>query len=270
MKKRMMLYFGSFNPVHRGHVALAEYVVEHDLADETVLVVSPQSPYKRDALLAPETDRFEMAEIACAASRYPERIKASAIEFLLPRPSYTIDTLRYLEETCGGEMTFSILMGGDQIAALDGWKEYEKVLEYPIYVYPRRGERVERWLDRIEVLKDAPLQDFSSTQVRAAVERGEETSRMLGPGVADYIRRKGLWSPAWRMAALDAALAADPENTALQLERGQLHYRLNAWGAALNDFNAILRREPSHREAQQFIDMIQEILTFRYKDIYNP
>ena len=268
--KRMMLYFGSFDPVHRGHIALAEYVIEHDLADETVLVVSPQSPYKTGALPAPETDRFEMAEIACAASKYPERIKPSAIEFLLPRPSYTIDTLRYLEETCGSEMEFSILMGGDQIAALDGWKEYEKVLAYPIYVYPRRGEQVERYRDRIVLLEDAPLQDFSSTQVRAAIERGEDTSRMLAPGVAEYIRRKGLWSPAGRMAALDGALAAQPANTALLLERGQLHYRMNEWGAALNDFNAVLRTDPSHREAQQFVDMIQEILTFRYKDIYNP
>ena len=183
--KRMMLYFGSFDPVHRGHIALAEYVIEHDLADETVLIVSPQSPYKTGALPAPETDRFERAEIACAASKYPERIKPSAIEFLLPRPSYTIDTLRYLEETCGSEMEFSILMGGDQIAALDGWKEYEKVLAYPIYVYPRRGEQVERYRDRIVLLEDAPLQDFSSTQVRAAIERGEDTSRRLAPGVAE-------------------------------------------------------------------------------------
>lgn len=270
MKKRMMLYFGSFDPVHRGHMALAEYVVEHDLADEVVLVVSPQSPYKTGALPAPETDRFEMAEIACAASKYPERIKPSAIEFLLPRPSYTIDTLRHLEEICGGEMEFAILMGGDQIAALDGWKEYEKILEYPLYVYPRRGERVERHLDRITLLEDAPLQDFSSTQVRAAIERGDDTSRMLAPGVGDYIRRKGLWSPTNRLAALDQALAAAPENAALLLERGQLHYRMNAWGAALNDFNAVLRLEPTHREARQFINMIQEILAFRYKDIYNP
>ena len=270
MKKRMMLYFGSFNPVHRGHIALAEHVVEHDLADETVLIVSPQSPYKQEALQAPETDRFEMAEIACAASKYPERITPSAIEFLLPRPSYTIDTLRYLEETCGAEMEFSLLMGGDQIEALDGWKEYEKILEYPIYIYPRRGERVERFREKIVLLEEAPLQDYSSTEVRAAVEQGEDTSRMLAPGVADYIRRKGLWSPAARMAALDGALAATPENTELLHERGQLHYRLNEWGAALNDFNAVLRLDPTHREARQFVDMIQEILAFRYKDIYNP
>lgn len=268
--KRMLLYFGSFNPVHKGHIALAEYAMEHGLADETALVISPQSPYKSDAELAPETDRFEMAEIACKASKYPGRIKPSVVEFLLPRPSYTIDTLRYLEELCGHEMEFSILMGGDQIAALDGWKEYEKILEYPIYVYPRRGERVERFLDRIALLEDAPLQDFSSTEVRAAIERGEDTARMLAPGVAEYIRRKGLWTPASRMATLNAALADDPENTALLLERGRLHYRMNGWGAALNDFNAVLRIDPGHKEAREFIGMIQEILSFRYKDIYNP
>ena len=125
-----MLYFGSFNPVHRGHIALAEYVVGQGLCDEAVLVVSPQSPYKQAAELAPEMDRFEMAEIACAASKYPDRIKPSVVEFLLPKPSYTIDTLRYLKENFGSGMQFSILMGSDQIARLDGWKEYERVLDH--------------------------------------------------------------------------------------------------------------------------------------------
>ena len=90
--KRVMLYFGSFNPVHKGHIALAEHVIDRQLCDEVVLVVSPQSPYKEAGELAPELDRFEMAEIACAASKYPERIKPSVVEFLLPKPSYTIDT----------------------------------------------------------------------------------------------------------------------------------------------------------------------------------
>ena len=145
--KRVMLYFGSFNPIHKGHIALAEYAVEKGLCDELVLVVSPQSPYKQAEELAPEMDRFEMAEAACAASRYPDRIKPSVVEFLLPKPSYTIDTLRYLAENHGADMEFSILMGADQIERLDGWKEYDRILEYPVYVYPRRGERVDR-LDR--------------------------------------------------------------------------------------------------------------------------
>lgn len=168
--KRVMLYFGSFNPVHKGHIALAEHVIDRKLCDEVVLVVSPQSPYKEAGELAPELDRFEMAEIACAASKYPERIKPSVVEFLLPKPSYTIDTLRYLEENHGAQMRFSILMGGDQIARLDGWKEYERILEYPVYVYPRSGSDTSRFADRTMLLEDAPCR--SSPQRRSATASG--------------------------------------------------------------------------------------------------
>lgn len=268
--KRVMLYFGSFNPVHKGHIALAEHVIDRQLCDEVVLVVSPQSPYKEAGELAPELDRFEMAEIACAASKYPERIKPSVVEFLLPKPSYTIDTLRYLEENHGAQMRFSILMGGDQIARLDGWKEYERILEYPVYVYPRRGADTSRFADRTTLLEDAPLQEFAATEVRNRIGLGEDVSTMLEPAVADYIRRKGLWSPASRIETLTAAIAAEPENPALYLERGRLHYRLNAWGPALNDFNRVLTIDPGNAEARQYTGMVQEILDFRYKDIYNP
>ena len=268
--KRVMLYFGSFNPVHKGHIALAEYAVEQGLCDEAVLVVSPQSPYKAADELAPEMDRFEMAEIACAASKHPGKIKPSVVEFLLPKPSYTIDTLRYLKENFGSEMEFSILMGSDQIARLDGWKEYEKILEYPVYVYPRRGEPAEGFEGRITLLADAPLQYFASTNVRNRIGRGEDTSEMLDEGVAAYIRRKGLWSPAARIAALTARIAETPDDTALYIERGRLHYRMGEWGPALNDFNAVLRIDAEHVEARQFARMVQEILEFRYKDIYNP
>ena len=99
--KREMLYFGSFNPIHKGHIALAEYVLDRGLCDEAALIVSPQSPYKEAGELAPELDRFEMAEIACRNSKHPERIKPSVVEFLLPKPSYTIDTLRYLQKNFG-------------------------------------------------------------------------------------------------------------------------------------------------------------------------
>lgn len=270
MKKRMMLYFGSFNPVHNGHIALAEYVVEQNLCDDATLIVSPRSPYKDAGELAPAMDRFEMAEIACAASKHPDRIKPSAVELLLPEPSYTIDTLRFLEEQCGDGMRFSILMGGDQIARLDGWKEYERILEYPIYVYPRPGERIEKHLDRITPLEGAPLLDISATDIRRRILDGEDPSPLVPQGVAEYIRRKGLWSPAARIEALTARIDAEPEDAALYVERGKLHYRLNAWGAALNDFNRALRIDDNHAEARQYVQMVQEILEFRYKDIYNP
>lgn len=269
--KRVMLYFGSFNPVHRGHIALAEYVVGQGLCDEAVLVVSPQSPYKQAAELAPEMDRFEMAEIACAASKYPDRIKPSVVEFLLPKPSYTIDTLRYLKENFGSGMQFSILMGSDQIARLDGWKEYDRILEYPVYVYPRRGgESVSGFEGRITLLDEAPLLDIASTGIRDRITRGEDVSAMLAPKVLEYIRKKGLWSPATRIAVLTTQLAAHPDDIELLLERGKLHYRLSEWGPALNDFNAVLRIDANHVEARQFAQMVQEIFEFRYKDIYNP
>ncbi len=269
--KRMMLYFGSFNPIHNGHIALAEYVVEQGLCDQVALIISPQSPYKQQMALAEETVRFEMAEMACAESRYPDRITPSVVEFLLPKPSYTIDTLRYLEENCGDRMTFSILMGADQLERLDGWKEYEKILEYPIHVYPRRGETMpERFNGRVTLMEDAPLHNFSSTEVRRRVESGEDTSTMLHPRVAEYIRQKGLWNAAVRIAMLTSQLEQDPANTDLLLERGKLHYRHNEWGAALNDFNAVLRIDKDHSEARQLVEMVQEILQFRYTDIYNP
>ncbi len=265
-----MLYFGSFNPIHKGHIALAEYIIDAGLADMVTLIVSPQSPYKQDADLAGEMERFEMAEKACAASRHPEKIQASSIEFILPRPSYTIDTLRFLNGECGGRMEFSILMGADQIEALDGWKEYEKVLEYPVYVYPRRDCSVERFKERIRLLEDAPLHDFSATDVRRARQAGDDISAMVTADVARYIYEKELWSPEKRMAWLDEAIAANPADRALREERGRLRFRRNMWGEALNDFNAMLRKDASNTVAREYADMIHEILTFRYKDIYNP
>ena len=109
--KRVLLYFGSFNPVHRGHIALAEYAIAEDIADQVILIVSPQNPHKQSADLAPEFSRYEMCSAACQASKYPEQILVSAVEFTLSRPSYTIDTLQFLTDNFGSQMRFSILMG---------------------------------------------------------------------------------------------------------------------------------------------------------------
>ncbi len=163
---RTMLYFGSFNPVHFGHIAIAEYVVDQGLADTVVLVVSPQNPFKKADGLAPELERFEGVERAVAASKFPDKILASAIEFTLPRPSYTIDTLQFLEEQCP-ETKFSILMGGDNAENLEQWKEIDKILaKYPIFVYPRPGNDPAKFPAEAIVLHGAPLLNISSTQIR--------------------------------------------------------------------------------------------------------
>lgn len=187
--KRVLLYFGSFNPVHRGHIALAEYAVESNIADEVILIVSPQNPHKQSDELAAEFSRYEMCQAACLASKYPEKILVSAVEFTLPRPSYTIDTLKFLSENFGDKMEFSLLMGADNVERFDRWKSYEQILEsYPIFVYPRRGYAVEKFADRVTVLADAPLFDYSATDVRTAITEGGNISEMVIPEVESYIK----------------------------------------------------------------------------------
>lgn len=192
--KRVLLYFGSFNPVHRGHIALAEYAIAENIADQVILIVSPQNPHKQSTDLAPEFSRYEMCSAACQASKYPEQILVSAVEFTLSRPSYTIDTLQFLTDNFGSQMRFSILMGADNIARFDTWKEYEKILaSYPIFVYPRPGYVVEKFADKITYLEGAPLFDFSATDIREAFAAGREISTMVCPEVEKYVKSNKLW-----------------------------------------------------------------------------
>ena len=192
--KRVLLYFGSFNPVHRGHIALAEYAIAQDIADQVIFIVSPQNPHKQSDGLAPEFSRYEMCSAACQASKYPEQILVSAVEFTLPRPSYTIDTLRFLNENFGSQMQFSILMGADNIAKFDTWKEYEQILaSYPIFVYPRPGYVVDKFADKITYLEGAPLFDFSATDIREAFAAGKDISTMVCPEVEKYVKSNKLW-----------------------------------------------------------------------------
>jgi nicotinate-nucleotide adenylyltransferase len=267
----MLLYFGSFDPIHNGHIALAEYALERDLADEVALIISPQNPFKTDLLQTPEYTRYEMAEMAARESRFPERIKPSVVEFVLEKPSYTIKTLDYLKETCGDEMEFSIITGSDIWARFDEWKDYERILnEYKIYVYPRKGYEVEKFADRVTSLADAPYMDFSSTEVRARAERGEDLSAYVSPSVAEYVKNNQLWTTAGNIVRLTSMIEAGDERALLYIERGKCFYRRNEWGKAINDFNRAMKLEPENEEARQLHDMVYEILSFRYKDIYNP
>ena len=267
----MMLYFGSFNPIHRGHIALAEYAIEHKLCDTVAMIISPQNPFKQNWTLAQEMDRYSMVEIACQESRYPEQIQPSVIEFLLEKPSYTINTLRHLSENYGDQMEFSILMGTDLINQLPLWREAEEIMaDYDIYVYPRPGIEMKFKTERTTFLESAPQHDYSSTEVRDAVERGEDLSKMVGEKVAAYIREKRLWTTASKIAALTSAISADSENAELYIERGKCYFRLNEWGSAINDFRTADDLAPDTKEAKEFLQMTQEILEFRYKDIYNP
>ena len=192
--KKVLLYFGSFNPIHKGHIALAEWVVEQDLCDELIFIVSPQNPLKSSTELAPEFSRYEMCEMACASSRFPDRIKVSAVEFVLEKPSYTINTLRYLREQFGSQMEFSLLLGADNIECFDKWREYEEILrDYPLFVYPREGYSVEKFADKITFLANAPLFDFAATDIRKAITNDENFTDKVTPAVAKYIIQNRLY-----------------------------------------------------------------------------
>lgn len=255
--KRTMLYFGSFNPVHKGHTALAEYVLTCGLCDSVVFIVSPQNPMKQETALLPELTRFEMAEIACRESQFPALIQPSAVEFLLDKPSYTINTLRFLEQNNGHQMRFSILMGADNLENFHRWREWETILDnYEIYVYPRTGSDTRELGHKVHLLADAPVIGCSSTEIRSALRNGRDMSQWLSAGVLEYIAKNRLFKH-------------NPEIAGL-MTRAAEHYRRNEWGAALNTCNKVLELDPDNAEAREYRKMIEEILAFRYTDIYNP
>ena len=179
------IYGGSFNPVHFGHVGLAKWVIENTDLDELWLMVSPNNPLKPANLLAPEGER--LAAVSKAVKDIPH-VKASDFEFSLPRPSYTANTLRELQKAYP-DTEFTLIIGEDNIAIFDRWREYEFILaNFRIFVYPRRenlsddGLTTKRsnspqnglttqWsnsvaIKEIRYLSGAPLFDISSTQIR--------------------------------------------------------------------------------------------------------
>lgn len=270
-KTRMMLYFGSFNPVHRGHIALAEYAIDKNLCDQVAMIISPQNPFKKSWAQAAEMERYAMMEIACRNSHYPEKILPSVIEFLLDKPSYTINTLRHLSENYGNQMEFAILMGSDLINQLPRWRSAEEIMDgYDIFVYPRANVKMEFSTPRTTFLHDAPQYDISSTAVRDSIERGDRIEHLVDNEVAAYIRERGLWSTSYKITTLTAAIEQGAASAEMFLERGKCYFRKNDWGSAINDFKKAEELAPGQTEAKQFIEMAQEILEFRYKDIYNP
>ncbi len=269
--RRVMLYFGSFNPVHRAHVAIAEYVVEQGFADEVVLVVSPHNPFKEAADLAPEMERFEGVERAVAASRFPDRIKASAVEFLLPRPSYTIDTLRFLEAECPG-VEFSILVGGDNAAELGEWKESEAILaRYPIFVYPRGPVGGgDSFGHSINALSDST---FCAPPPHTVVDVTSASPHPpKGRGRTSFAEARNSEINAARITVLTDAPRMDVSSTEIRalLAAGRENYRKGDFGAAANDFARVSELAPTNAEAAGYQTLIGDILAFRNTDLLNP
>lgn len=178
------LYFGSFNPIHLGHLIIANFVVEHSDIDKVWFVVSPHNPLKQANSLLNEYNRFHLVELAVKGNN---KFRASNIEFTLPKPSYTIDTLTYLQEKFPHEK-FSVIMGSDSYQNIKRWKNYEQLLaQYPIIVYQRPNFEITETLSPQTTILNAPLIEISATMIRKMIKEHKSIRYLLPEEVIDYI-----------------------------------------------------------------------------------
>jgi nicotinate-nucleotide adenylyltransferase len=181
------LYFGTFNPIHVGHLLIANHLVEHSDVDEIWMVVTQHNPFKKKTSLLDNHHRFEM--VYRATENYP-KIKPSDIEFKLPQPNYTIHTLAHISEVYLGK-EFSLIMGEDNLKSFHRWKNFETILEHhQIYVYPRiSAGNIETQFENHPTIHkiDAPIVQISSTMIRNGIKTGKKIQPLLSKEVWEYI-----------------------------------------------------------------------------------
>jgi len=181
------LYFGSFNPIHIGHLVIANHMVEFSNLDQVWFVVTPHNPFKNKSSLLDDYQRLEMVYLA---TKDYTKLKPSDIEFKLPQPNYTVNTLAYLQEKYP-DLEFALIMGEDNLKSFHKWKNYEVILEnHHIYVYPRISEdKVKTPFDghkKIHLI-DAPIMELSSTFIRKAIKAGKNVKPMLPEHTWNYL-----------------------------------------------------------------------------------
>lgn len=190
--KRIGLFFGSFNPVHVGHLIIAEYMATRTDLEQVWFVVSPHNPLKNRATLANDFDRLHMVQLAIDDN---PRLRASNIEFSLPKPSFTIDTMVYLHEKYP-QHQFSLIMGSDNLSGIKKWKNYEVLLQrYTIHIYKREETSVVEPLDVPADIRlyDVPMMDISSTYIRQSIASGLSIRYMVPEPVFQFLEGSRLY-----------------------------------------------------------------------------
>lgn len=181
------LYFGTFNPIHIGHLAIANHMAEYSDLDKIWMVITPHSPFKKKSSLLDNHHRYQMVQRAL--EEY-DTIEASTIEFDLPQPNYTVNTLAHLSEKYP-QHDFCLIMGEDNLKSLHKWKNFETILEFhEIYVYPRIAEGiVKTQFDNHPKIHsvDAPIMEISSTAIRKGLAAGKNVRPLLPDAVFRYI-----------------------------------------------------------------------------------
>ena len=170
------LFFGSFNPIHNGHLNIAEYILQQQYCEEIWFIISPQNPFKQEIHLLEENLRLKMVEAALNA--HPQ-LKACNIEFNMPRPSYTIETLQKLSNLYP-DKKFALIIGEDNLKNFHLWREYERIAAtYLIYVYPRPSVHTTNIYFPNLVRIKAPLSKISSTEIRQMIREGKDISALV-------------------------------------------------------------------------------------------
>ena len=189
--QKIGLFFGSFNPIHIGHLIIANVMAENTDLNKVWLVVSPQNPLKPSKGLLHEFDRYDMAK-AAVADHY--KIEVSDVEFHLPKPSFTIHTLAYLTEKYPGK-EFKVIIGQDNLESFKKWKNYEQILEhYELYVYPRPDVTNTELIRHPNVkMIEAPLLDISATYIRQCIKANKSIRYLVPESVENMIRLKNFY-----------------------------------------------------------------------------
>lgn len=178
------LYFGSFNPIHVGHLIVANHIIEHTEIDKLWFVVSPHNPLKDSHSLLNEYDRLHLVQLSIEGNA---KFRASNVEFSLPKPSYTIDTLTYLTEKFPLEQ-FSVIMGSDSFQNIHRWKNYEQLIDkYSLIVYNRPGFEIGETHGAKITQVHAPLLEISSTYIRDQIKAGKSIRYVVPENVWEYI-----------------------------------------------------------------------------------
>lgn len=191
-KYNVCVYSGSFNPIHNGHIALAEYLVDRQIVDEVWVIITPQNPLKPSNTLINDNLRLQMARLALEGRK---GIVVSDVEIHLPKPSYTIDTLRFLQSQYP-LYSFCLLIGQDNVSIFDKWKSYRQILhDFRVLVYPRNVATTTEHLKypEMQLLTDAPTVDISSTDIRSRVKSGLPITGLLPDAVAGFIAEHRLY-----------------------------------------------------------------------------
>ena len=186
------LYFGTFNPIHVGHLIIANHIAEYGAVDQVWMVVTPHNPLKKKSGLLDDYQRLEMVHLA--TSDYP-KIKPSDIEFKLSQPNYTVNTLAHLSEKYP-QNKFVLIMGEDNLNSFHKWKNFEVILDqYEIMVYPRIAEKTEHSFGGHSKIKlvNAPIVEISSTFIRENIKKGKNVRALLSEQVWQYIDRNNFY-----------------------------------------------------------------------------